>query len=119
MTRSSRFYTCSGTSGNGVYHHVVVQQQMLGQWQKSELNACSKASRVSYVLAMTDSAAIQFWQTIYKVMVVRFDAVVHGQVDDFQVLRYIVTFHEFLCIAVSRTEEQYIDGIEWKLICKH
>ena len=89
---------------------------MLGQRKKAELNTGSETSRVSHVFAVADRPAVQFGQAVYEVMAVRLDAVVHRKVDDLQVLRNVVTFHELAGIAVCRTEEQYVDRVQRKLV---
>ena len=49
-------------------------------------------------------------------MIVTFDAVIHGKVDNLQVFRYVMAFHEFLCVTVGSTEEENIDFVQRQLI---
>jgi hypothetical protein len=114
----TRLYSCTRTTGNGIHHHIIVQQQILGQWQQAQLNASSKATGIGYMLAMADSAAIQFRQSVYKVMVIALDSVIHAKVNNLQVFRQRMTLHELLGIAMSGTEEQDIDFIHGKFVCK-
>ena len=68
------------------------------------------------MLRRTGGAAVQFRQSVDEVMVVTFDAVIHGKVDNLQVFRYIMAFHEFLCVTVGSTEEENIDFVQRQLI---
>ena len=52
-------------------------------------------------------------------MVVTLDAVIHAEVDDFQIFGYVVAIHELLRIPMSRTEEQYINLIQRKFVGKN
>ena len=112
MTGSTRFHSGSRTSCNGIYHYIIRQHQILGKRKQTKLDAGCKTAGVGYVLRRTSGAAVQFRQTVDKVVVVTFDTVVHGEVDNLQVFRYIVTFHEFLCISVGGTEEKNVDFVQ-------
>ena len=112
MTGSTRFHSGSRTSCNGIYHYIIRQHQILGKRKQTKLDAGCKTAGVGYVLRRTSGATVQFWQTVDKVVVVTFDTVVHGEVDNLQVFRYVVTFHEFLCISVGGTEEKNVDFVQ-------
>ena len=68
------------------------------------------------MLRRTGSTAVQFRQTVDEVMVVTLDTVVHGEVDNLQVFRYVVAFHEFLCVAVGCAKEKNIDFVQRQLV---
>ena len=57
-------------------------------------------------------------QSIDEIVLIALEAVVHREIDDFELLRKVVAFHELLCIAMSGTEKQYIDFIQGQLLCK-
>ena len=67
---------------------------------------------IGHVLCRTGSSSVQFRQTVDKVMVVTLDTVVHGKVNDFQVFRYVMAFHEFLRVTVSCAEEKNINFVQ-------
>ncbi len=77
-----------------------------------ELDAGCKAAGVGNMLRRAGGTAVQLGKAVDKVVVVAFDAIVHGEVDDLQVFRYVVTFHEFLCISVSGTEEKNVNFVQ-------
>ena len=68
------------------------------------------------MLCRTSGTAVQFRQAVDKVVVVAHNAVVHREVDNLQVFRYVVTFHEFLCIAVGSAEKENIDFVQRQLV---
>ena len=43
-------------------------------------------------------------------------AIVHAQVDDLEIRRHDVALHEFLGVAMCRTEKQHINLVERKLV---
>ena len=57
------------------------------------------------MLRRTGSTTVQFRQTVDEVMIVTLDAIIHREVDDFQIFRHVVAFHEFLRVTVGGTEE--------------
>ena len=89
---------------------------MLCQWQQAQLNASSETSWVCYMFALADSAAVKLRQSVYKVVVVTLDAVIHREVDNLQIFGNHVTFHELLSVAMSRAEKQHVYAVQWKLI---
>ena len=119
VTGCTRLHACTGTTGNGIDHDIVIEQQVLCQWQQAQLDTSSEATRIGHVLALADGATVQFRQTVDEVVVVALDTVVHAEVDNLQVFRHIVAFHELLGIAVSCTEEEDIDFVQRKLVGKH
>ena len=116
MTGSTRFHSGSRTSCNGIYHYIIRQHQILGKRKQTELDAGCKTAGIGYVLCRTSGTAVQFRQTVDKVVVVAHNAVVHREVDNLQVFRYVVTFHEFLCIAVGSAEKENIDFVQRQLV---
>ena len=112
MTGSTRFHSGARTSCNGIYHHIIRQHQVLGERKQTKLYAGCKTTGIGYVLRRASGPAVQFRQTVDKVMVIAFDTVVHGEVDNLQVFRYVVAFHEFLCVAVGGTEEKDVDFVQ-------
>ena len=68
------------------------------------------------MLCRTGGAAVQFRQAVDEVVVVALDAVVHGEVDNLQLFRYVVAFHEFLRIAVGGAEKEDVDFVQRQLV---
>ena len=68
--------------------------------------------------AVADGPSVQFGQSVHKVMLVAFQAVVHAQVDDFQFLGHVVAFQELAGVAVGGTEEQHVNRVERQLVCE-
>ena len=71
------------------------------------------------MLAMTDGTTIQLGQAINKVVVITLDTIVHTEVDDFQILRHIMTIHKLLRVTMGGTEEQYIYLVQRKPVGKY
>ena len=96
----------------GVHRNVVVEQAELGGGQESELYACGKASGVCHVLCLGYGVVIDFGQTIYVVVALALEAEVLRKVDYLHMGRYLVLLEERLALAMTETEEHYIDLIE-------
>ena len=104
----------SGTrrTRNGVHRNVVVEQAELGGGQQSQLYTCGKASGVSHVLRLGYGVVIDFGQTIYVVVALALEAEVLRKVDYLHMGRYLVLLEESLALAMTETEEHYIDLVE-------
>ncbi len=104
----------SGTrrTRNGVHSNVVVEQAELGGGQKSQLYARGEATWISYMLRLGDSVVIDFGQTIYVVVALALEAEVLRKVDYLHMDRYLVLLEERLALAMTETEEHYIDLVE-------
>ena len=109
MARGTRFHSGTRTSGDGIHHDVIIQHQVLGERQQPQLYAGGKAARIGYMLCLAGGAAVQFRQAVNEVVVRRGYAVVHGEVDDSQLLGHVVAFEEFSRVAMCRTEKQHVD----------
>ena len=92
---------------------------MLGERQQPQLYAGGKAARIGYMLCLAGGAAVQFRQAVNEVVVRRGYAVVHGEVDDSQLLGHVVAFEEFSSVAMCRTEKQHVDFFQRKLVGKY
>ena len=112
----SRLDARTGTAGDGIHDNVIVQHQVLGKRKQSQLDAGCEASGVGNMLCRTGSPAVQLGQSVNKVMVIALDAIVHGEVDYFQVFRYVMAFHEFLGVAMCRAEEKHINLVQRKFV---
>ena len=64
------------------------------------------------MLAVADGAAVQLRQAVDEVVVVRFDAVVHREVDDAQFLGDVVRVDELPRVAVGGAEEEHVDALQ-------
>ena len=82
MAGCPRLDTCSRASGDGVYHYVLIQHQVLGQREEPQLDAGGKTAGIGYMFGFARSPAVQFGQTVDEVMFRRSDTVIHGKVDD-------------------------------------
>ena len=68
------------------------------------------------MFCLARGTAVQFGQAVDEVVVIALDAVVHREVDDFQVFGYVVAFHELARVAVGGTEEEHVNLVQWELV---
>ena len=87
--------------------------------KQPQLYAGGKAARIGYMLCLAGGAAVQFRQAVNEVVVRRGYAVVHGEVDDSQLLGHVVAFEELLRVAMCRTEKEYVDFFQRELVGKY
>ena len=96
----------------GIHGNVVVEQAELGSGQQTQLYTCGKASGISHVLRLGNSIVIDFGQTINVVVALALQAEVLRKVDYLHMGWYLVFLEERLALAMTETEEHYIDLIE-------
>ena len=96
----------------GIHGNVVVEQAELGSGQQTQLYARGKATWISHVLRLGDSVVIDFGQTINVVVALALQAEVLRKVDYLHMGWYLVFLEERLALAMTETEEHYIDLIE-------
>ena len=65
---------------------------------------------------LADTSSVQFGQAVNEIVFIAFDTVIHAEVDDLHVVGNSMAFHEFLCIAMSGTEEQKVDAVQRELV---
>ena len=123
MLCRSGFHPGSRGTGDGIDGHVAVEEMHGGGGQESQLDAGGKTARIGYVARMTDSLPVDFGKTIDEVMGIggrcrsadnlfRFPAEVLGKVDNPDTIGNGMLFHECLALAMTETEEHYIDIVE-------
>ena len=112
MGGGTRLLSGTRRTRNGVHRNVVVDNSEFGSRQESELYACGKASGISHVLRLGNSIVIDFGQTIDVVVALALEAEVLRKVDYLHMGRYLVLLEERLALAMTETEEHYIDLIE-------
>ena len=112
----TRLYACARAAGDGIHHDVIVQHQVLGKREQSQLDAGGKTTRIGNVLRLAGGAAVQFRQAVDEVVLGRGDAVIHREVDDSQLFGYVVAFQELLRVTVCGAEEEYVDFVQRKLV---
>ena len=119
----SRLHPSSRGAGDGIDGHVAVEEVHGGGGQESQLDAGGEAAGIGYVARMTDCLPVDFGKTITKVMgfggrcrsaddLLRLPAEVLGKVDNPDTIGNGMLFHECLALAMTETEEHYIDVVE-------
>ena len=93
---------------------------VLCQRQKAELYAGCEAAGIGHVATLAGVAAIKLRQTVDEVVFGALKTEVHREVDHLQFVGQLLAVEEFLCIAVSGAEEEYINLVEGQLVgeCK-
>ena len=114
----TRLYTRTRTAGDGIHIDVIVQHQVACQRQKRQLDSGGKATGVSHILALADGATVQLGQSVYERVVLRFQAVIHGEVYHLKALGQGVGLHELAGVTVSCAEEEHIDSVKRQLVGK-
>ena len=104
----------SGTrrTRNGIHGNVVVEQAELGSGQQAQLYTCGKAAWIGNMLRLGYGVVIDFGQTIYVVVALTLQAEVLRKVDYLHMGWYLVLLEERLALAMTETEEHYIDLVE-------
>ena len=108
VARRARLDARPGAARDGVHHDVVVQHQVLGQGEQSQLDAGGEAAGVGHVQGGAGGAAVQFRQAVDEVVALGLQPVVHGEVDDPQPFRQVVAFDELARVAVGGAEEEAV-----------
>ena len=112
VSSGTRLLSGTRRARNGVHGNVVVEQAELGSGQQTQLYTCGKASGISHVLRLGNSIVIDFGQTINVVVALALQAEVLRKVDYLHMGWYLVFLEERLALAMTETEEHYIDLIE-------
>ena len=91
---------------------------MFCQRKQTQLDAGGKAAWVGYMFGCAGGTTIQLRQTVNKVVVIRLQTIVHGEVDDSQLFGHVVALQKLACIAMCGAEEEHINLVERQLVCK-
>ena len=116
VARGTRLDACARAARDGVHHDVVVQHQVFGQGKQAQLDAGSEAAGVGYVLGRAGGATVQLGKAVDEVVVVALEAVVHREVDDFQVFGHVVALQELARVAMGGAEEEHVDVVQRELV---
>ena len=108
----TRLLSSTRRARNGINGNVVVEQAELGSGQQSQLYARGKAAWIGNMLRLGYGVVIDFGQTIYVVIALALEAEVLRKVDYLHMGRYLVLLEERLALAMTETEEHYIDLVE-------
>ena len=98
--------SCACAADDSMHVDVVVEHQVLGQWEQAERDAGGKVSRVGNQTALAYSATIEFGQAIDKLILIALQAETARKVDDLEFLGNIGTLHKLLALLGIGTEEQ-------------
>ena len=84
----------------------------------TRLDACARAARdgVHHVLGRAGGATVQLGKAVDEVVVVALEAVVHREVDDFQVFGHVVALQELARVAMGGAEEEHVDVVQRELV---
>ena len=99
----------------GIHGNVVVEQAELGSGQQAQLYTCGKAAWIGNMLRLGYGVVIDFGQTIYVVVALTLQAEVLRKIDYLHMGWYLVLLEERLALAMTETEEHYIDIFEWHI----
>ena len=86
-----------------------IKHQMFGKGKQSELDTGCEATGIGDVTRAANASAVQFRQSIDEIVFFALQPIVHAEVDDFDLFRDGVAFHELPCISMRRTEKEHID----------
>ena len=81
----------------------------------TRLDACARAARdgVHHDVVVQH---VQLGKAVDEVVVVALEAVVHREVDDFQVFGYVVALQELARVAMGGAEEEHVDIVQRELV---
>ena len=116
VARGTRLDACARAARDGVHHDVVVQHQVLGQGKQAQLDAGGEAAGIGHVLGRAGGATVQLGKAVDEVVVVALEAVVHREVDDFQVFGHVVALQELARVAMGGAEEEHVDVVQRELV---
>ena len=113
-----RLAASARATDDGVHINVIVEHEVLGQGQQAEGDAGGKVTRVGHEAALADGTAVQLGQSIDKLIILSLEAVATREVDDLQLLGYLVRLHKLTALLDIGTEEEEVYLIQFGLVGK-